>query len=155
MNEQKVALQNQLALETVEREKRVKTVDESEAKVRRELATLETNAADVDVAADARARRTRRSTRFSRATSRAEERGRESLRGSAKLREKHAAGEATLRKKVSTRRRTAAKLGDYDDEVLMIQNELKRESAAYEKSSRGGLRQGRGRHAPSASARRR
>ena len=55
-NEQKVALQNQLALEMVEREKRVKTVDESEAKVRRELATLESNAAaDVDAfAADAR-----------------------------------------------------------------------------------------------------
>ena len=36
-NEQKVALQNQLALETAEREKRVKTLEESEAKVRHPL----------------------------------------------------------------------------------------------------------------------
>ena len=137
-NEQKVALQNQLALETVEREKRVKTVDESEAKVR-ELATLESNAAaDVDAfAADARDGRGG-ARGFHEQRRGAEERGRESLRGlSEALCEKHAAGEATLRKKASdTEKKLAAKLGDYDDEVLTIQNELKRESAAYEKSSR-------------------
>ena len=138
-NEQKVALQNQLALETVEREKRVKTANESEAKVRRELATLESNAAaDVDAfAADARETDAAEHAVFTSNVAGLKSAVAKASEGLAKLREKHAAGEATLRKKVSdTEKKLAAKLGDYDDEVLTIQNELKRESAAYEKSSR-------------------
>ena len=138
-NEQKVALQNQLALETVEREKRVKTANESEAKVRRELATLESNAAaDVDAfAADARETDAAEHAVFTSNVAELKSAVAKASEGLAKLREKHAAGEAALRKKVSdTEKKLAAKLGDYDDEVLTIQNELKRESAAHEKSSR-------------------
>ena len=137
-NEQKVALQNQLALETVEREKRVKTVDQSEAKVRRGLATL----GPAPPPASTRSPLTRETDAAEHAVFTSNVAGLKSAvakasEGLAKLREKHAAGEATLRKKVSdTEKKLAAKLGDYDDEVLTIQNELKRESAAYEKSSR-------------------
>ena len=137
--EEKVALQNQLLLETAERVKKIEAQEDGEAKTRSELAVVAENArrlvrAFADAGAEAEALERCRFEGEVEACVEA------LTKTNARLREitaKHKTEEASLRKRVSdAEKKLHAKLTEYDLDVSSVRDELRAAQGMYESAAK-------------------
>lgn len=131
----KIALQNQLTLETAEREKKIKNVELNEHKVRSQLAVIVGNADDEvsKFQSDTNENDNNQNTQYEFQKVELNKQIETLTASLQKLREDNKTNEAFMRKKVSDiEKKLKVKLTEYDGEVSGIQDELSAVSKTYE-----------------------